>query len=471
MLGRVWRRSASAAVVTLVAAAAVSAPSPAAAESVGEGAVLGSLGGSASTAISHWTGPRRRAAEPFSVLTLSGSPTGTAAAADTLAATSTIKGVDTGESTLFPNRANGTVYGVYRIGGEREEYQCSGSVIDSPQGDVVLTAGHCVIDPETGTVASAVVFVPGYREGAAPYGVWSAATYATTEAWKTTAGTSRPDEAGDLALLAMRDNSEGKSVEETVGSLSIAFDQSRLQTYTEWGYPGEAPYKGEVLYSNTATYAGSDTSFSPAPIRIASDFTGGSSGGPWTIGSSSAPTVVSLTDYVYERDPGYIYGAYLGEAARNAYELASGAVVPAGTESAPETGAESPAATEPSTAPAGGTQVSVPEGTGQSSSAAGATSTAAPSVRIVGLHHNRAAGSAVLLVKVGGPGTLSLTGSSVRTDSLTVTGAGTYRLNVIAKGSAARQMKLSGSATVGLTIAFSAAGQTRRAARSIRLIS
>jgi hypothetical protein len=43
------------------------------------------------------------------------------------------EGVDTGESTIFPNRANGKIYGIYEIhkGLEAEEYECSDSVIDS----------------------------------------------------------------------------------------------------------------------------------------------------------------------------------------------------------------------------------------------------------------------------------------------------------------------------------------------------
>ncbi len=442
-----------------------------------EGAAVGSIAGSA-TAISHWTAARRQAAEPLSVLTLAGdgpalrsaSTGSTAGTVTTLAGSSTIEGVDTGESTTFPNRANGTVYGVYRIGSRREEYQCSGSVINSPQGDVVLTAGHCVIDPETGTVASAVVFVPGYRETQEPFGVWSAAQYATTEAWQTTVGTAEPNEGGDLALLVLRDNTEGKSVEETVGSLSIAFDQPRLQTYTEWGYPGESPYDGEVLYTNTAAYAGSDLSFSPAPIRIHSDFTGGSSGGPWTIGPTSAPTVVSLTDYGYEEDPKHIYGAYFGEEARKAYEVASGVVVPAGTEAGvPAQGASGETSTGTGSSSGGSTSGGTGSTGGTTTQPGATTTTTAPSVRIASVRRNRATGATVLLVAVSGPGTLRLSGSALRTASLAVTAAGTYRLPVVAQGSAARRLDRGTGAVVAVKITFSASGATAHVSRLVSL--
>jgi len=216
------------AVLSVGGAIAITCSSPAAA--AGD-AVVGSIAGSRAAALSHWTRPRREGAEPLSVLTLPGTTSG-----------SEVKeGVDTGESTLFPNRANGKVYGIYEIHKglkiEVEEYECSGSVIDSAGGDVVLTAGHCVIDPETGTVAREVVFVPGYREGTTPYRQWAATSYATTEEWADTAGSRDPDEAGDLAMLVPADDSEGRSVETMVGALGIAFDQARNQTYTQYGYP------------------------------------------------------------------------------------------------------------------------------------------------------------------------------------------------------------------------------------------
>ena len=252
--------------------------------------------------------------------------------------TSAVEGVDTGVSTLFPNRANGTVYRRIRDRGRFGGYQCSGSVIDSPAGDVVLTAGHCVIDPESGAQARWIVFEPGYREEDAPFGVFAATSFVTTPEWSSTAGTSDPDEAGDLAMLVLAPNTKtGQSVEATVGALAIAFEQSREQTYTQWGYPGESPYNGEILYSHTTPYAGVDPFYPPAvrPIKIASDFTAGASGGPWTIGPASAPTVLSLTDYYYEGDPRHLYGAYFGSAARKVYEAAAGVVVPPVTTAAP----------------------------------------------------------------------------------------------------------------------------------------
>jgi V8-like Glu-specific endopeptidase len=451
------------AVLTLVVA--VAAGSAAAATTVG-----GTFATAPAAAIARWTPARRAAAEPMSVLPVSRAGTLGAMTPTPSATTSAVEGVDTGDSTLFPNRANGTVYGEYLIEGKAEDYQCSGSVIDSPQGDVVLTAGHCVIDPETGAVARQIVFVPGYREGEAPFGVFAATNFVTTPEWSSTAGGADPDEAGDLTLLVLAPNTEtGASVEATVGALSIAFEQPREQTYTQWGYPGESPYNGEILYSHTTPYAGVDSSYPAAvrPIKIASDFTAGASGGPWTIGPASAPTVLSLTDYYYEGDPRHLYGAYFGSAARNAYEAAAGVVVPPVTTAVP-TEPTVPAAATPAPTPA----VSPPAAT-PTPAPTPAPSPATGSLRIVAAHARSTQGEATVVVHLGGPGTLRLSGPAVRTVSVVAEVAGNYRLAVSAKvgGAAARALRLRGSVTVGVGIRFTSPVGVRHTSRLVRLFT
>jgi V8-like Glu-specific endopeptidase len=467
------------AVLTLVVA--VTAGSAAAATTVG------TFAASPGAAIARWTPARRAAAEPMSVLpvsragTLGGSPllgasaastsAGAAASASAAATPGAVEGVDTGDSTLFPNRANGTVYVEYVAEGKAEFFQCSGSVIDSPAGDVVLTAGHCVIDPETGDQARVAIFVPGYREEETPFGVFAATSFATTPEWSSTAGTSDPDEAGDLAMLVLAPIAKtGQSVEATVGSLGIAFEQPREQTYTQWGYPGATPYNGEILYSHTTPYAGGDPSYPAAerPIKIASDFTEGASGGPWTVGPASAPTVLSLTDYYYEADPRHLYGAYFGSAAREVYETAGGVVVPPVTPAAP---------TEP-TVPATATPAPTPSVSPPPPPAAAPASTPAPSpatgsLRIVAAHGRSTQGEATVVVHLGGPGTLRLSGPAVRTVSVVAEVAGDYRLAVSAKvgGPAARALRLRGSVTVGVGIRFTSPVGVRHASRLVRLFT
>lgn len=468
-------RALAAILSALTVIAAVAAGSAAAAP------VSGSFAGAPGATVAHWTPARRAAAEPMPALplsragTLAGSPlleangaSGAARAPETGSATTSvspsgpIEGVDTGNPTLFPNRANGIVLGAFGEGRKEVGYQCSGSVIHSPAGDIVLTAGHCVIDAETGDVAHEVIFVPGYREGAVPFGVWAASSWVTTPEWSSTAGTRDPDEAGDMAMLVLAPKAgTGASVEATVGGLSIAFEGPREQTYTQWGYPAEAPYpEGQILYSHTTPYAGADPFYplSIAPIRIASDFTEGASGGPWTIGPTSAPTVLSLTDYFYEFDPGHLYGAYFGSAARQVYETAAGVVVPPVTKASTEPVV--PAASTPAPTPAATPPPATP-----------APSPATGSLRILASHVRSTRGEATVVVHVGGPGTLRLTGAAVRPDSVTADLAGNYRLPVSAKvgSAAARALRLRGSATVGIWVRFASPVGVSHASRLVRL--
>lgn len=435
----------------------------------------GSFATTPAEAISHWTPARQESAEPMSVIPVPPPapeaavpllhPRRTAFGSNLTAQPGAVQGVEVGlaESTLFPGRANGKVYGEYRIGAERKPYECSGSVIDSPDGDLVLTAAHCVIDPVSGKVASFLTFIPAYRGGSEPYGRWGAAEYSIPEAWTKTAGTAFPNEGGDIALLKIKEFEDQKSgtkvsVEEVVGSLGIAFDQACNQIYTQYGYPADPPYGGEILYSHIAPYAGADTNphFFPQPMKIASDFTEGASGGPWTVGPTSAPTVLSLTNYFYESQPGYVFGAYFGEAARKAYELAAEKVVPIGIEESCKPLPGVPTHTEPAPSPPG-TPTPPPPAEGK------------PVTLKLTRVRRRANGSAVLTAKVSAAGMLRLRGAAVRAESLNTPAAGKYRLVVATKGRTTRRLRRNGRAKVGVKVAFRASGKTRRVSRKIRL--
>jgi hypothetical protein len=478
-------------------AAAFAFPAFAAADSPEDGAVVESLAPSHQGPWAHWSRQRLEAAEPLPIISLpdpeppvgpeappettsqstaaapSEAATTAALRAATASQTAEVEGVEVSaaESNLFPNSANGKLFGTYevRINAhefKREDYVCSASVVKPAEGttstsDVVLTAGHCAIDPETGTKTnSEMIFIPGYRNGSAPYGVWPAEFFTTTETWKNTAKAgSRPNEGGDVAFIGLSDNSEGKSIESVVGSLGIGFDQVCNQSYTQFGYPAEAPYGGELLYSHTTGYAGADTTggFLPVPLKIASDFTRGASGGPWVVGvGTGAPAALSLTAYSYESQPGYLYGPYFGEAAKKAYGAAFGKILPAGIEETcaalpapPPVTPTPPTTTPPTTAP--------PKE---------ATPPSQPVTLKVTRVRRLANGSAVLSAKVSTAGTLSLRGAAVRAESVATPGGGQYRLVVAPKGPTNRKLR---QVKVGVKVAFSAAGKTKQVSKKIAL--
>ncbi len=502
MIGRRDRRSGYVAVTTLVAVV-LAFPAFAAAESAEDGAVVESLAPSRQWPWGHWTPQRLEEAEPLPLITLPGpeSPAAPEAPSATLSEVATtsalrtavagqsgaVEGVevDASESTLFPNSANGKLFGTYEIPlGKHEfkkvDYVCSASVVKPPEGatspktegppppsNVVVTAGHCVIDPETGTKTNTeMIFIPGYRNQSAPHGIWHAEFFTTTETWKNTATSgSSANEGGDLAFVGLKDNEAGEDVESAVGALGVGFDQACNQVYTQFGYPAEAPYNGELLYSHTTGYAGADTNstFSPEPMKIASDFTRGASGGPWAVGigtGASPPTVLSLTAYGYENQPGYLYGPYFGEAAKKAYGAAFTKILPAGIE---ETCAATPTPTPTPTPPTPSPPTPSPQPAPET------TPVETPVTLKVTRVRRLASGFAVLTAKVNTAGLLQLSGAAVRAESLGTPAAGQYRLVVAPKGPTNRRLRQVGKAKVGISVAFSASGKTKRVSRKIAL--
>ena len=72
-------------------------------------------------------------------------------------------------NTLYPYRASGKLF--FTDGGS--SFVCSASMIKR---GVVVTAAHCVAAFGQSRFYSNFQFVPGYRNGNAPFGVWAAQT-------------------------------------------------------------------------------------------------------------------------------------------------------------------------------------------------------------------------------------------------------------------------------------------------------
>jgi V8-like Glu-specific endopeptidase len=62
----------------------------------------------------------------------------------------------------------GTLFGT--SDGSLTSHHCTGSVVSSPAGDIVVTAAHCVYD--SSGAETDLAFVPDYDNGSMPYGVW-----------------------------------------------------------------------------------------------------------------------------------------------------------------------------------------------------------------------------------------------------------------------------------------------------------
>ncbi len=220
--------------------------------------------------------------------------------------------MDTGKAV---QQTTGKVF--FTLGGTN--YVCSGSAVSSANRDVVLTAGHCVHEGP-GSFASSWAFVPAYDDGARPYGTFTARTLLTTTAWQ-----SSGDFDHDVAFAVMNPVN-GVDLTDTVGGQGIAFNQARGQYMHAFGYPQATPYDGSDLAWCHGTVI-RDTFGGSTDQGLNCNMTGGSSGGPWFLGYSTATGVGTLNSvnsfkYTGGKFRSYMWGPYLGSTAQAVYNTA-----------------------------------------------------------------------------------------------------------------------------------------------------
>jgi Ca2+-binding RTX toxin-like protein len=269
----------------------------------------------------YWTPERMREAEPIEPRRVADTGAGAAGAPApgraprSHAAVNRFEVTDTG---AYPARVHGKVFLTFPGEGD---FVCSATVVGSGIGNAVISAGHCVFDAGfSNRWATNWVFIPGYRDGQAPFGEWVARSLATTTRWVEQADI-RFDVGG--AVVEPR---QGSELEQSVGARGIAFEQRRDQLFRAFGYPARQPpleFTGERLFACDSAYGGDDPSEQPpSPMRIACDMTEGSSGGGWVIDDTYVNSVIS---YGYLLEANDLYGPYFGPEAAAVYEKLAGA--------------------------------------------------------------------------------------------------------------------------------------------------
>jgi V8-like Glu-specific endopeptidase len=173
----------------------------------------------------------------------------------------------------YPYRTAGKLF--FTIPGQGN-YVCSASVL-RPR--IVATAGHCVHGGKSKGFYSNFLFIPSYRDGAAPYGKWAWSWAIVTGEWAGGDGQTVPN-AADFAILEVKDQTIGgkvRKIGEVTGYLGYQTQSLIPNHATILGYPGNLD-NGEKMHQITA---GSFRTASPNSAEYGSDMRGGSSGGPW----------------------------------------------------------------------------------------------------------------------------------------------------------------------------------------------
>ncbi|HEX5928714.1 MAG TPA: hypothetical protein VFY48_04895 [Solirubrobacterales bacterium] len=280
------------------ASASGRAQAPVAAVSVSEAAA-------AARVARYWTPQRMRNARPLDLVLGPGGKTrlrvGAAPAAEAAASFLAVSTPD-----IAPYSFNGRIF-IRR--GDVSGY-CSGTAIDTPTRQLVLTAGHCINsgreNGEPSVWSDYLQFVPAYSGGVAPFGSFVARR---SKVFAPRQWTNHGNPDFDLGAFLTLPNGRGENVADAVGGgATIVLDASRHQTFRSFGYPGRVTR----LQSCTSPYVGDDLLSNPFPgpptLGIRCHWAPGASGGGWLIGDGTE--INGLNAYLHYRKKSHTYGPY-----------------------------------------------------------------------------------------------------------------------------------------------------------------
>jgi len=193
---------------------------------------------------------------------------------------------------------------------------CTASVVDSPGRDLLITAAHCINSGAAGHGAyrQDIEFIPGYRDGQAPFGTWTVRQLLVAPQW-----VSGSDPDLDVGFVVLQPN-DGRNIEDVVGASQLGADSGYRYSVRVTGYPDgdDAP----VSCVNWTTRQ------SPTQLRFdCGGFTDGTSGGPWIADinpRTGTGTIVGVIGgYQQGGDtPAISYSSYLGDAVQGLYQEA-----------------------------------------------------------------------------------------------------------------------------------------------------
>ena len=231
----------------------------------------------------------------------------------------------------------------FTLGGT--DFVCSGALVRSKHVDVVLTAAHCVSGGH-GQWATNWTFVPGYRNGAQPFGEYTARKFFVSPKWT---GPDGDSERYDVAFVQVTPATldGGSRVASPPAGLPVTFARSQTavpgrpvvlpKTYV-FGYPALPPFSGN--YANYCAGASlvARAGAARGAAATACSMTAGDSGGPWLANFSprgrasrngaannvpNRAAIAAVTAYKLSGSMRTLYGTVLGPAARALYRAAT----------------------------------------------------------------------------------------------------------------------------------------------------
>ncbi|WP_287130039.1 serine protease [Candidatus Cyanaurora vandensis] len=202
-------------------------------------------------------------------------------------------------NTYYPYRAAGKLF--FRDG--NSSFICSASLIKR---GLVVTAAHCVSAYGQKRFYTSIQFIPGYRNGAAPYGTWNAASTSVLSSYFN--GTDSCSTTGivcvnDVATVRLSPQNNVFPGTNTgwygYGWNGFGFTSTAnngLTHVSQLGYPAGLD---SALYMARNDSQGFVNSSQSSNTIIGSLMNGGSSGGPWLINLGIRPTLSGISSGTY----------------------------------------------------------------------------------------------------------------------------------------------------------------------------
>ena len=191
-----------------------------------------------------------------------------------------------GRGTVVPYAASfdglPQVGALFRGAWQSEPHFCTASVVNSPSGDVIATAAHCL----SGN-AKDLEFVPMYHDGQAPYGEWNVTGAYVSRQWL-----AHQDPQADFAFLTVGPRDIGgteRTLESVLGGDPLVTGTQPPQWTVVVGYPGGLGGQPVICLNQTAARHS-------YPSFRCGGYVDGTSGGPW------------LADYSSQTGRGDLYG-------------------------------------------------------------------------------------------------------------------------------------------------------------------
>jgi len=200
------------------------------------------------------------------------------------------------------------------------DHFCTASVVTSPGRDLLITAAHCINGGNGSGYRQDVVFIPDYRNGEAPFGVWAVRRMLVAPGWAKHAD---PDLDVGFVVLEPHD---GKNIEDILGANRLAIDPPYQELVRVTGYPAsdDAPI---TCLNYTSPLSATQMRF------VCGGFTGGTSGSPWVMRFDRITRTGTIVGVIGGFQQGgdtdsISYSAYLGQAIQRLYQQAIAAEGP-----------------------------------------------------------------------------------------------------------------------------------------------